>query len=82
MSDNIYVLSASYNSGDGGGSMYLGESYITAAGDIADTIADLSDCLVFDTESDAWEYRETRPSTGWQITPLPRKRIFKHRLKG
>jgi len=82
MIDNVYVLSATYHSGDGGGSMYLGEAYITPAGDIADTIAGLSDCLVFNSETEAWDYRETRPSNGWQITRLPRKRIFKHRLKG
>ena len=82
MTETVYVLSATYHSGDGDGSMYLGHSYITASGDIADTIAGLTDCLVFASESDAWDYRETRPSTGWQITPVAKKRIFERRLKG
>ena len=84
VSEMVYVLSATYHSADGDGSMYLGPRYEGSSNDEVDvdTIASLSDCLVFYTEQEAWEYRESSPSNGWQITPLPAKRVFLKRLKG
>ena len=84
MSDTVYVLSATYHSGDGDGSMYLNgrERRSTGIGE-NDTIAtDLTDAKVFYSEEEAWDYREGAPSNGWQITPISSKRLFKDKLVG
>ena len=76
--ETVYVLSASYNSGLDEGNMYIDGK----RGD-EDTIStSVYSAMIFQTEQDAWEYREHEcKSTGWQITPFPRKRIFLEKLQ-
>ena len=81
--DTVYVLSATYHSGDGDGSMYMSERYTGQVFGETDTIAtDLTDAKVFYSEGEAWDYREGAPSNGWQITPISSKRLFKDKLVG
>jgi len=80
--DKVYVLSASYHSGDGDGNMYI-RGQEGPEGNTVDTICNsLRNALVFETHSDAWYYKEHQcHSTGWQITPFTRKRLFEEKLK-
>ena len=82
-SDTIYVLSATYHSGDGDGSMYLKGEYdafssTTHANEVAN---DITEAKVFYSRQDAWNYREDAPSNGWQITPYSAKKLFTKKLK-
>ena len=81
--ETVFVLSATYHSGDGDGNMYFRGTSGPEGNTVDDIANGLWDAMVFENETDAWYYREHQMhSTGWQITPFPRKRIFETRLKG
>ena len=81
--DTIYVLSATYHSGDGDGSMYIRGSRLNAHGAEVNTIAnDITEAKVFYSKQAAWNYREDAPSNGWQITPISAKKLFTKKLSG
>ena len=78
MSDDVYVLSASFNSRSGS-QMYVAAPYVVG-GPIA-TIR-LGEAEIFATENEAREQRIALNDSGWQIQPTTRQEIFKARLKG
>lgn len=80
--DTIYVLSATYASNLGDGSMYISERYNGPHIGECDTIATrIEDAKVFYSRQDAWNYREDAPSSGWQITAISAKTLFTKKLK-
>ena len=81
--DTVYILSATYNSVDGDGSMYLkGEFTGPGTANVNEIAIDITDAKVFYSEQEAWDYRENAPSSGWQITPISAKKLFTKKLKG
>lgn len=83
INDNVYVLSASYRSGDGGGNMYIKGPAAINPNTLDEIVTELTEAKMFETEKDAWHYREyNAASSGWQITPISRKRLFKDKLVG
>jgi hypothetical protein len=80
-SDTIYVLSATYHSGDGDGSMYLRGEYALGGNSVNEVATEITEAKVFYSRQDAWNYREDAPSNGWQITPISAKKLFTKKLK-
>lgn len=85
MSDKVYVLSITYHSADGDGSMYINEMILGTTNEsaISQVSSDLSKARIFRTEQEAWDWREAEVTgTSWQITPIDAKKVFKKRLSG
>ena len=78
--DQVFVLCATYNSADGDGNMYITEGGPEGVDNFGTR---LGEAMLFDTHNDAWYHKEhVCQSSGWQVAPFSRKRVFEARLAG
>lgn len=76
--DTIYVLSMTDSNGE---SIFVKDKYDWAPS-IDGIVRNLTEARVFNTKEEAWDWRETAASSGWQITPISAKRLFTDKLAG